>query len=130
MIGEQITARSVSIGEVGGSIRVVQIVVKAFARPIDAVFEPHRRWKILVGTGEARLAKNIQHNGLLQSVGKRGSFVGERARSELVAGDGRPATEEWMIVESEWLGRSGQQEFGPRADLVIGGGDMPRIVLE
>ena len=50
--------------------------------------------------------------------------------AELVAGDGRPATEEWMIVESEWFGRSGQEELRPRADLVIGGRDMPRVVFE
>src|ERR1017187_1920678 len=35
-----------------------------------------------------------------------------------------------MIVEPKWFGRGGQDELCPRADLVIGGRHVPRVVFE
>ena len=68
MTGEQVAARSVSVGEVSIGTRVVQIVVDRFAGSIDTVLDPHRSWKVLVGAGEAGLAKNIKNNSLLKSI--------------------------------------------------------------
>ena len=130
MAGEQIAACSVGVGEVRRGAGVVQIVVDPFAALIDTVLHPHRSRKLLVGAGEAGLAKNIQNNRLLQSVGECGAFVGKRARAELVARDGRPAPEEGMIIESQRLGGRRHEELRPRADLVIRVRDMPRVVFE
>ena len=80
MTGEQIAARSVGVCEVSRGTRVVQIVVDPFAGSIDTVLDPHRSWKVLVGAGEAGVAKNIKNNGLLESVGECGAFVRKRAR--------------------------------------------------
>src|SRR5579863_4352499 len=104
MTGDQIVARSVGVGELSRGTRVVQVVVDPFAGSIDTVLDPHRSWKVLIGAGEAGFAKNIKNNGLLESVGEYGAFIRKLARAELVAGNGRPAPEEWMIVERERFG--------------------------
>ncbi len=125
----QIGPNSISITEHERFSPKVEVVVHALAHAVDAMLHMEARWKLLIGTRKPGLVDSTLEHRRLQFIGKIRSLLQQRAGAELIFRDGRPFSEEGMVVVRNGFRVFGHQELRPELDLV-GIAHMKWIVLE